>query len=430
MITFLLLFLAQDQVQATPRNNVAALKQELNAVRSELKAATDAVAASRIREAQRDKDLSNAIEEIKKEREKSSTLQSVATTDVIPLMIAGLRSVDSPAPVLQWRIFHAHGCTACPTVIRDVLALNGRYTVGSDANAQFRLCELTSEAWRKSGVSLPRAELWDGNSYVKLVEAPISVQALTVEYDKLMNLSNVVGVKVGTLPVKATVETLLKEFEPFLDGGTLNVSYTARPGVIKDRLTISHGSFALRIAPKTSATFGMDNKRLIIKFDSPTPEVYMPIRGNTSIKSFTLSPSSFSVQLPWMLDPEVTFTEGGFTATNKPQMEIDEEINGHDHDEQLYGEPRSGHWPSVRNAYNKTHPFCEACGSPDNGNVHHVVPFHDNPDLECDPNNLIRLCRDCHFIIGHERNWKNSNPNVRTDAAAKLSSIKGRSNPK
>lgn len=91
-----------------------------------------------------------------------------------------------------------------------------------------------------------------------------------------------------------------------------------------------------------------------------------------------------------------------------------------------YEGPRSSEWVSVRNEFVRLHPRCEACGSAYNLNVHHVEPFHLRPDLELEPINLITLCRDCHFRIGHDPDgkgpkkpsWLESNPNVRSDAKA------------
>lgn len=92
--------------------------------------------------------------------------------------------------------------------------------------------------------------------------------------------------------------------------------------------------------------------------------------------------------------------------------------------------PRSSKWKTVRDAFVEQHPACEACGATEGINVHHVLPFHDRPDLELDSGNLISLCgskgRNCHFYFGHDPdgpegpekpNWNLSNPNVREDAA-------------
>lgn len=91
-----------------------------------------------------------------------------------------------------------------------------------------------------------------------------------------------------------------------------------------------------------------------------------------------------------------------------------------------YEGPRSSEWVQVRSEFVRKHPRCEACGSTANLNVHHVVPFHERPDLELDEGNLITLCREHHFRIGHDPDgkgpmkpsWLLSNPNVRSDAAA------------
>lgn len=90
----------------------------------------------------------------------------------------------------------------------------------------------------------------------------------------------------------------------------------------------------------------------------------------------------------------------------------------------LWGEPRSSSWPSVRRNFVLSNPDCAACGSNENLNVHHIKPFHENPELELDPSNLITLCRKHHFRIGHDPDgpwkpkkpsWVLSNPNVRED---------------
>ena len=93
-------------------------------------------------------------------------------------------------------------------------------------------------------------------------------------------------------------------------------------------------------------------------------------------------------------------------------------------DGMTYEGPRSSEWVSVRNEFVRLHPRCEACGSGYQLNVHHIKPFHLYPELELDEGNLITLCREHHFRIGHDPdgkgpakpNWSASNPNVRTDA--------------
>lgn len=95
-------------------------------------------------------------------------------------------------------------------------------------------------------------------------------------------------------------------------------------------------------------------------------------------------------------------------TTDKP---VDQMLESIDFD--VFEGPRSVEWHSVRNRFVAEHPVCEACGSTDQLNVHHVEPFHTNPELELQPSNLITLCREHHFRVGHDPDgpWKPSKPN-------------------
>ena len=83
---------------------------------------------------------------------------------------------------------------------------------------------------------------------------------------------------------------------------------------------------------------------------------------------------------------------------------------------------RSGKWQTVRKHHLEAHPFCAACGQTTVLEVHHIVPFNDNPELELDPNNLITLCESakdgivCHLHLGHKGNYQEENPNIVEDA--------------
>lgn len=105
-----------------------------------------------------------------------------------------------------------------------------------------------------------------------------------------------------------------------------------------------------------------------------------------------------------------------------PLEPIDQQLESIDG--MTYEGPRASEWVQVRAEFVRRHPRCEACGSGYNLNVHHIVPFHQRPDLELDEGNLITLCREHHFRIGHDPDgkgprkpsWLESNPNVRQDA--------------
>jgi 5-methylcytosine-specific restriction endonuclease McrA len=70
----------------------------------------------------------------------------------------------------------------------------------------------------------------------------------------------------------------------------------------------------------------------------------------------------------------------------------------------------------VRREHLAEHPACAACGRAREVEVHHVIPFHDQPELELDATNLVTLCADpCHIVHGHLMDWKRFNPTVLED---------------
>jgi len=84
---------------------------------------------------------------------------------------------------------------------------------------------------------------------------------------------------------------------------------------------------------------------------------------------------------------------------------------------------RSKDWPRVRKLFLTQHPVCALCNNNKKLEVHHLQPFHTNPELELDPTNLITLCEskeygvNCHLFFGHLGNYKLVNTNVIQDTA-------------
>ena len=69
-------------------------------------------------------------------------------------------------------------------------------------------------------------------------------------------------------------------------------------------------------------------------------------------------------------------------------------------------------------------PVCQACGSPDEPEVHHLDPVSWKPERELDPDNLITLCRRCHLLLGHLNDWESFNPWCEMDVATWRSKIR------
>ena len=93
---------------------------------------------------------------------------------------------------------------------------------------------------------------------------------------------------------------------------------------------------------------------------------------------------------------------------------------------------RSDKWPTVEHHFKKDNPSCAACGFNSDMKllqIHHEKPFHLHPELELDPTNLIALCmgpKECHLKIGHGDDFKEYNPDVRSDAAEALADLSKR----
>lgn len=85
----------------------------------------------------------------------------------------------------------------------------------------------------------------------------------------------------------------------------------------------------------------------------------------------------------------------------------------------MFGQPRSGKWNQVRQAFLRQNPFCAACGGVTKLEVHHVIPYHMDKSRELDFENMITLCMGsgrCHLVHGHLLSWKSYNLDVKMDA--------------
>lgn len=87
-------------------------------------------------------------------------------------------------------------------------------------------------------------------------------------------------------------------------------------------------------------------------------------------------------------------------------------------------QPRSTSWPTARRHHLAWEPGCAVCDKTEDVNVHHIIPFHIQPKLELVDSNMITLCPDHHFQIGHLWNYRRWNPHVREDAALLRQRIK------
>lgn len=77
---------------------------------------------------------------------------------------------------------------------------------------------------------------------------------------------------------------------------------------------------------------------------------------------------------------------------------------------------RSPLWKKIRKEFLKENPVCRACGTSEDLEVHHIIPYHISPEKELDMENLITLCgKRCHFVFGHFCDWRSWNQDVLND---------------
>jgi len=87
---------------------------------------------------------------------------------------------------------------------------------------------------------------------------------------------------------------------------------------------------------------------------------------------------------------------------------------------------RSGRWETTRDRYIEVHAFCEYCGRARSTVVHHVVPFHEDPERELDVANFLALCDQCHLRQAHLGDFKAWNPLIREEIQRNAEMVKAR----
>lgn len=92
----------------------------------------------------------------------------------------------------------------------------------------------------------------------------------------------------------------------------------------------------------------------------------------------------------------------------------------------IFGAKRDPRWDKLRDKVVAEAGECQACNSRRNLEAHHKTPVHVWPEGELVEDNLIVLCRDCHFTFGHLRDWSSWNVDVEKDCAAYRKKIESR----
>ncbi len=271
------------------------------------------IAALRVQIAQRDEQ----IEQLKKQLETEGKYVEVLKSQYDdleaqhPFQITDLQAIQPITPKVQFVIRTSPSCNPCHKFIALLKQkLDKKWRIGDTLDCQFFIMVMTPDEWRESGLNLPHVTLVvNGNSTVVNVRDPFRLAEMyneAVEDAKANGVysDQVTSMQMATLQGKQQAIQFLNMLEPFLDGGTLQVVYTAKPGVVKEFLTIKKGSAGINIPPKTSFVLSMKNGDLDIKFQDPKPEVIIgPLERG--MQEINVTPNKISLRLPWMIDPEI-----------------------------------------------------------------------------------------------------------------------------
>jgi hypothetical protein len=129
--------------------------------------------------------------------------------------------------------------------------------------------------------------------------------ALTIDQAQTWLASNqLAGVVISSIEAKPQVEALIKALRPFLDGGTLELTYTAPRGVVRDFIEIRQGGGSIKIPSRTKLVIGMDGDTLSAKFMDTKPRVGLGWLSR-DVNAIEVTPDMISIRLPWAPDPEV-----------------------------------------------------------------------------------------------------------------------------
>lgn len=202
-------------------------------------------------------------------------------------------------------------CQYCKPYIEMLKRKLPAYKIGNDPSSQIWVEHITEAEWKRRQYTLPHVRLRIREEYRDLSERdPFALGQIfndasaTEKSMPPLTGEQVTGLSVATIKGKAQVVQMLAALEPFLDGGTLQIIYTPRKGVVKDFLTIKRGSVGIKIPPKTTLQLQMKSGDLSILMIDPKPEVIIgPLERG--IQELSITPNRISLRLPWMIDPEL-----------------------------------------------------------------------------------------------------------------------------
>jgi len=238
----------------------------------------------------------------------------------VPLLkltnLSRLQEYKPQIPDVYFQITTSPSCEPCHRLLQSLAAYhksaNG-WSQGTDVGNIFQVNELTDMEWTRRGILLPRVELIERGRTTEIASrSPVelcniyndAVRRDRAQYKASSNSEQPVGMVMTTITGKKAATELIDSLIPFLDGGTLKVEYTAKPGVVKDKLTIKRGSTGVTIPSKIGLTLKVDKGILTVTMIDPKPQILVSALSR-DIQAIEVIPSRISVRLNYMIDPEI-----------------------------------------------------------------------------------------------------------------------------
>ena len=83
-------------------------------------------------------------------------------------------------------------------------------------------------------------------------------------------------------------------------------------------------------------------------------------------------------------------------------------------EDRIFGAERNPRWVLLSRRYREDFPNCEVCGKKAK-ETHHIIPVHIDKSKELVWDNLLAVCRECHFSFCHFFSWKSFNKDIEED---------------
>jgi hypothetical protein len=243
---------------------------------------------------------------------------SETTQEPLGVILSGLsqavptKDATDLRPV-QWLYFKSATCLPCRAAERDFRDwfTRSNWQISPDQDAQIReitdgdplilqfgVTSYPTFVLLKHGLEVRRHVRYPGRDVLAA-----EFNTVAAEHLEETKARPTTGLAIGTIQARDQIQSLLAQLKPVIDGGTLDVTYSAPPGVVKQWLIISQNGSGIKLPPRLTARLAIESDTLVVSFPGTAPQIFAS--GFTrQVQQVEISTSKVSIRLPWMIDPE------------------------------------------------------------------------------------------------------------------------------